>query len=58
MHLEIITRSSGCGNGAHDVSVNAFLMKGEHDDQLQWPFEGNLIIELLNWREDQGHHLL
>ena len=56
MHLEIITCISGCGNGAHDMSVSAHLVKGEHDDQLQWSFEGDLIIELLNWREDQGHH--
>ena len=55
MHLEIITHSSGCGKGSH-VSVSAYLMKGEHDDQLQWPLEGDNIIELLNWRDDQGHH--
>ena len=56
MHLEIITHSSSCGNSAHDVSVSAYLVKGEHDDQLQWPFEGDLIIELLNWRKNKGHH--
>ena len=30
-------------------------MRGEHDDQLQWPFEGGVIVELLNWRDDKGH---
>ena len=36
-------------------SLYAALMKGEHDDSLQWPFEGNIVVELLNWREDQQH---
>ena len=31
-------------------------MKGQHDDHLQWPFTGTIIIELLNWLEDKGHY--
>ena len=31
-------------------------MKGQHDDRLQWPFIGTIIIELLNWLEDKGHY--
>ena len=38
------------------VSVYATLMRGEHDQHLQWPFTGEFIIEVLNWREDKGHH--
>ena len=30
-------------------------MKGEHDDDLRWPFVGDVIVELLNWREDNEH---
>ena len=41
--------------GTH-VSVFATIMKGEHDQHLQWPFTGCIIFELLNWREDNGHH--
>ena len=41
--------------GTH-VSVFATLMRGEHDQHLQWPLTGEVIIELLNWREDKGHH--
>ena len=55
MCLEVHANGEGSGEGTH-FSVFAYLMKGEHDDQLQWPFEGNFIIELLNWREDKGHH--
>ena len=42
------------GKGTH-VSTLAYLMRVEHDDQLQWPFSGDIVIELLNWRElEQG----
>ena len=45
----------GIGKGTH-VSIFATLMRGEHDQHLQWPFTGDIIIELLNWRGDKGHH--
>ena len=31
------------------------LIAGEYDDQLKWPFVGNISIELLNWIEDKAH---
>ena len=31
-------------------------MVGEYDDQLRWPFVGKINIEILNWRENKGHH--
>ena len=31
-------------------------MRWEHDQHLQWPFTGDIIFELLNWREDKEHH--
>ena len=39
-----------------NVSVYAHLMRGEHDDHLQWPFTGTVTIELLNQLEDGNHH--
>ena len=30
-------------------------MIGEYDDRLEWPFEGDIYIELLNQREDSEH---
>ena len=45
----------GSGEGTH-ISVSPCLMKGKHDQHLQWPFKGTVIIELLNWKEDKGHH--
>ena len=55
MCLEVDANGDGSGEGTH-VSVFICIMKGKHDDQLQWPFEGDIIIEPLNWREDKGHH--
>ena len=30
-------------------------MKGEYDSVLDWSFEGDIIIELINQREDKSH---
>ena len=53
--LKVYANGYGSGEGTH-VSIFATLMKGEHDQHLQWPFTGDIIIELLNWREDKEHH--
>ena len=37
------------------MSVYAYLMKGEHDSVLDWPFRGDVIVELINWKEDKNH---
>ena len=46
---------TGSGKGSH-LSIFARIMKGQHDDRLQWPFTGTIIFELLNWLEDKGHY--
>ncbi|MCG8625215.1 MAG: hypothetical protein MJE68_24860, partial [Proteobacteria bacterium] len=33
------------------------LMKGEFDDQLKWPFRGNVTFKLMNQEEDSDHVL-
>ena len=43
------------GKGTH-VSVFAYLMKGDNDDSLSWPFTGIVTFELLNQLEDKNHH--
>ena len=53
--LHVDANGVGTGQGTY-VSVFTTLMRGEHDQHLQWPFTGEFIIELLNWREDKGHH--
>ena len=41
--------------GTH-VSVWIYLMRGEYDDQLKFPFKGTIKFELLNQLEDKNHH--
>ncbi|XP_064399375.1 TNF receptor-associated factor 5-like [Halichondria panicea] len=43
------------GKATH-VSVYAYLMKGDNDDSLSWPFTGRVTFELLNQLEDDNHH--
>ena len=38
------------------VGIHVYLMKGPIDEFLPWPFHGDVVVELLNWREDNGHH--
>ena len=47
-----------CVQAAEGNSVGVFvhLMKGPNDAQLQWPFHGDVVLELANWQGDQGHH--
>lgn len=37
------------------MSVYAHLMRGEHDDSLQWPLVGTVTFELLNQLGNRGH---
>ena len=43
------------GKGTH-VTVSTCIMLGEYDDQLPWPFRGEIVIELLNQKADTDHH--
>ena len=38
------------------LSIVAFIVEGQHNDHLQWPFTGTIIIEFLNWLEDKEHY--
>ena len=54
LKLRVDANGDASGKGTH-VSVGVYLMKGEHDDILTWPFKCDITIRLLNWREDKGH---
>ncbi len=49
--------ANGCGTyeGTH-VSVWVVLMRGDYDEQLEFPFKGTVTFELLNQLEDNNHH--
>ena len=42
------------GKGTH-VGVCFYMMRGEYDDNLKWPFKGEVRVQLLNQRGDKGH---
>ena len=52
MQLRVDANCDGHGH----IGVYVYLMKGPMDDFLLWPFHGDVVVELLNWREDNGHH--
>ena len=49
--LEVYPNGDGSGKGTH-ISIYARLMEGEHDNELEWPFEGWMAFELFNQKED------
>ena len=38
------------GEGTH-VGVTVYMMKGEFDSHLKWPFKGEITVELVNQKE-------
>ena len=55
MCIRVDANGSGDSAGAH-VSVYIYLMKGRNDDNLPWPFTGEVTITLLNQLEDKNHY--
>ena len=54
MRLRIDCSGFGEGRGNY-ISAYIYLMSGEHDNTLEWPFQGEVTIELLNQLEDKNH---
>ena len=52
--LEVVTNGM-MSSGGSDVSICVKLMRGEFDDQLKWPFQGKITVQILNWICDQRH---
>ncbi len=55
MAISIDANGNRANEGTH-VSVWVYLMSGEYDDQLEFPFKGTVKFELLNQLEDKNHH--
>ena len=56
MCLCVYTNGSGKGKGTH-VSVFAYLMRGEFDDHLKWPFQDHVTVAMLNQLKDNHHSI-
>ena len=54
LHAEGYANGVGSGKGTH-LSLYVYLLKGEYDDQLQWPFNANITVQLLNWSGNNSH---
>ena len=59
MCISTNVNGQGSGAGTH-VSVSVYLMRGEYDSRLVWPFRGEITIQLVNHNYDQAenHHEL
>jgi len=55
MCLSVCANGWGPGKDRY-VSVYAYLMRGEFDDHLKWPFRGHVVIQLCNQLQDMHHH--
>ena len=51
--LRVVVNGIGSGKGTH-LSLFVSLLKGEYDDQLQWPLNANFTVQLLDWSGDSG----
>ena len=54
LYVEIICYGWGTGKGTH-LSANAVLMAGENDNDLKWPFQGQITLQLVNQAGDCSH---
>eukprot|EP00731_Ephydatia_muelleri_P007194 Em0003g1442a len=50
--LKVIPGGLGVGAGK-DVSISVYIMKGEFDDSLKWPFKGDITLQLLDWAKEE-----
>ena len=57
MCIDVYPNGYSDGQGTH-VSVFVYILKGDNDDNLKWPFIGTVKLELLNQLEDENHHLM
>ena len=49
MCLNVDANGFGEGRGTH-VSVFIYMMQGEFDNELKWPFRGTITVQVLNGR--------
>ena len=47
--LQVDANDYGVGKGTH-IFISASLMKEDYNNNLEWPFEGEIVVNLLNWR--------
>ena len=57
-HFRLRVDANGwCGNG-DSIAVVMSIVKGDYDDQLQWPFEGVISVQVLNHISNSAHSIV
>ena len=54
MHLEVVPGGEREGAGTH-MSLYAYFLNGQYDDQLNWPFKGEIKLKILNQLGEHSH---
>jgi hypothetical protein len=55
MYLKVYANGWADGENSH-IGVALYMMRGEYDECLKWPFRGNVTIQLLN--QNNQHHAM
>ena len=55
MCLNIYANGWGGGKNTH-IGLSVHMMKGEFDSHLQWPFKGEITVQLVNQKEGGEHY--
>jgi len=54
MCLQVYPNGREAGKGTH-VSVYICMMRGDFDNYISWPFQGDITVQLLNQLADSSH---
>ena len=57
MCIRVVANGDGAGQDTH-ISVYAVVVRGDYDDNLEWPIKGTVTVELLNHLADDNHHAI
>ena len=57
LHLKVYGSGYDDSHESTNLSVLLCLMKGPHDDALDWPMSGTFVIELLNQLNNNDHYI-
>lgn len=56
--LRIRIRLNGWERRGKCMSLYVFLMRGEYDNELEWPIEGSITVQLVNTEQVSGHRTI
>ena len=57
MCIRVVANGDGQGQDTH-ISVYAVVVRGDYDDNLEWPIRGTVTVELLNHLANESHHAI